>query len=229
MPECIIKALDIVKRYEMGSTALNALDKVSAEIDKGEFLAILGPSGSGKSTLMNIIGGLDKPEEGSICVRGKDLSELSDREMSLYRNKTVGFVFQSFNLDNNLTALENVMLPLMYAGVKRSLRREIAYEALNSVGLSDRVSHRPSELSGGQSQRVSIARAIVNRPEIILADEPTGNLDTHSGEMIIELLDKLNSEGYTVIMVTHNPNQAKNTNRIIEIQDGKIVRDENLM
>lgn len=226
MSNSFIKALAVTKYYEMGASKLCALDKITTTIDKGEFLAILGPSGSGKSTLMNLIGGLDLPEEGKIFVKGQDLSKLNDKEMSLYRNKTVGFVFQSFNLDNSLTAMENVILPLMYAGVPRSKREDIAYEALSCVGLSNRVKHRPSELSGGQRQRVSIARAIVNKPEIILADEPTGNLDTHSGEMVINLLQDLNKKGYTIIMVTHNPLQAELANRVIEICDGKIVRDE---
>ncbi len=226
MPNGFIKALAVTKFYEMGYSRLSALDRITTTINKGEFIAILGPSGSGKSTLMNLIGGLDLPEQGKIFVKGQDLSKLCDKEMSLYRNKTVGFVFQSFNLDNSLTAIENVMLPLMYAGVSRSKRADIAYEALSNVGLSDRVKHRPSELSGGQRQRVSIARAIVNQPEIILADEPTGNLDTQSGEMVLNLLQELNKKGYTIIMVTHNPLQANYANRVIEICDGKIVRDE---
>jgi putative ABC transport system ATP-binding protein len=226
MIDPFIQAIDVTKRYQMGNSTLCALDRVSTDIEKGEFLAVLGPSGSGKSTLMNLLGGLDVPENGNLYVKGKDLSKLSDNEMSSYRNKTVGFVFQSFNLDNSLTAIENVTLPLMYAGIRRSLRKEMAFEALKSVGLSDRINHRPSELSGGQRQRVSIARAIVNRPEIVLADEPTGNLDTHSGEMVMDLLKSLNSEGFTIVMVTHNPVQARLANRVIEIIDGKIVRDE---
>lgn len=221
----IIEIREVSKIYRQGADVLKALDGVSLCVLQGEFVSILGASGSGKSTLMNIIGGLDKPSRGQVLVEDRDLSRLNDSQMSRYRNKTVGFVFQNFNLDGSLTALENVMLPLMYADVRREQRRIQAALALERVGLSDRLSHLPSQLSGGQKQRVSMARAIVNHPKIILADEPTGNLDVKSGRMIILLLRELNSMGYTILMVTHNRQQANSTDRIIEISDGRIVRD----
>lgn len=221
----LIKANNITKCYKTGKDSLYALNDVSLNINEGDFIAILGPSGSGKSTLMNIIGGLDKPDTGTIEIDGQDLMCMKETAMSKYRNKVIGFVFQSFNLDGSLTALENVMLPLMYAKISRSKRREMAMEALKNVGLSDRMTHKPTELSGGQKQRVSVARAIVNNPRIILADEPTGNLDKASGEMVISMLKDLNKKGYTVLMVTHNGEQAKSANRIIEISDGMITSD----
>lgn len=221
----IINIEEISKIYRQGSDELKALDHVSLRVSEGEFISILGASGSGKSTLMNIIGGLDKPTSGKVVVEGCDLSRLGDSQMSRYRNKTVGFVFQSFNLDGSLTALENVMLPLVYANVRHEQRRKQAAVALERVGLFDRQKHLPGQLSGGQKQRVSMARAIVNHPKIILADEPTGNLDIKSGRMIIKLLRDLCCAGYTILMVTHNRQQANATDRIIEISDGRIVKD----
>ena len=221
----VIKATALSKKYIMGAHEFYALRNIDLEIKQGEFIAVLGPSGSGKSTLLNLLGGFDRQTDGVITVYGHDLRSLSDKKMSLYRNKTVGFVFQSFHLNPSLTALENVAVPLIYARIKRSLRPEIAQEALNEVSLTDRMHHRPSQLSGGQRQRVSIARAIVNRPQIILADEPTGNLDSASGRRIIELLHKLKDDGYTIIMVTHNSKQAVSADRLIELRDGRIVKD----
>jgi len=223
--QSIIEISGVSKLYRQGADVVRALDGVSLSVTPGEFVSILGESGSGKSTLMNIIGGLDKPSRGQVLVEGDDLSRMNDRQMSRYRNKTVGFVFQNFNLDGSLTALENVMLPLMYADVRREQRRKQAALALERVGLSDRMHHLPSQLSGGQKQRVSMARAIVNHPKIILADEPTGNLDVKSGRLVILLLRELNSMGYTILMVTHNRQQANTTDRIIEISDGRIIKD----
>jgi len=223
--QSIIEISGVSKLYRQGADVVRALDGVSLSVAPGEFVSILGESGSGKSTLMNIIGGLDKPSRGQVLVEGDDLSRMNDRQMSRYRNKTVGFVFQNFNLDGSLTALENVMLPLMYADVRREQRRKQAALALERVGLSDRMHHLPSQLSGGQKQRVSMARAIVNHPKIILADEPTGNLDVKSGRLVILLLRELNSMGYTILMVTHNRQQANTTDRIIEISDGRIIKD----
>ena len=216
---------DISKIYRMGENRLAALKSINLEFPKGEFVSILGQSGSGKSTLLNIIGGLDKPTEGRVSVAGFDISTLNDKQMSHFRNHTVGFVFQNFNLQSTLTALENVTLPLIYSGIRRSERLEIAKLALKRVGLENRMNHKPGELSGGQCQRVCIARAIVMKSDIILADEPTGNLDRNSGEMIMNLLEELNASGYTIIMVTHNPEQAQRTNRIVEMVDGAIVND----
>ena len=223
--QSIIEISGVSKLYRQGADVVRALDGVSLSVTPGEFVSILGESGSGKSTLMNIIGGLDKSSRGQVLVEGDDLSRMNDRQMSRYRNKTVGFVFQNFNLDGSLTALENVMLPLMYADVRREQRRKQAALALERVGLSDRMHHLPSQLSGGQKQRVSMARAIVNHPKIILADEPTGNLDVKSGRLVILLLRELNSMGYTILMVTHNRQQANTTDRIIEISDGRIIKD----
>lgn len=225
MTDVIIKAKNVTKCYKTGNNDLYALDDVSLDINSGDFIAILGPSGSGKSTLMNMIGGLDKPDCGDIEIDGYSLKKMNDNAMSKYRNGVIGFVFQSFNLDNSLTALENVMLPLLYARIQRKKRSEKAAYALERVGLADRMTHKPSELSGGQKQRVSVARAIVNNPRIILADEPTGNLDIASGAMVISLLKELNKSGYTIIMVTHNSEQAKAANRVIEICDGRITSD----
>ncbi|MDF2503574.1 ABC transporter ATP-binding protein [Clostridium sp.] len=179
-------------------------------------------SGSGKSTLMHLVGGLDTPTSGSICVDGKDISKLKDKQMSKYRNETIGFVFQAFNLENTQTALENVMMPLIFAGVNGKERKVKAKKALEMVGLADKIKHRPSEMSGGQRQRVSIARALVNEPQIIFADEPTGNLDSKNGELIMKLLNDLNQKGYTIIMVTHNMDEARNSKRIIKIKDGQV-------
>lgn len=210
----------------MGDTAVHALDDVTLTIDEGEFVAIVGPSGSGKSTLMNILGCLDTPTKGKYEFEGKDVSKLNDNELAAIRNLRIGFVFQNFNLLPKLTALENVELPLMYAGKNTAYRRNRAKEVLNAVGLGERLQHKPSELSGGQQQRVAIARALSADPPIILADEPTGNLDTRSGREIMEILKALNQNGKTIILITHDINIANQANRKVHIQDGKIVKDE---
>ncbi len=210
----------VSKVYKIGGERIFALRDAKVELQGGEFTAVLGPSGSGKSTFMHLCGGLDRPTSGRIEYRGENIGEYDDKRMSHYRNRAVGFVFQSFNLDPGLTALENTALPLLYAGIPRRDRERRAREALYRMGLADRCSHRPTELSGGQRQRVSIARAIVNRPDIILADEPTGNLDTASGGQVLELLRELARGGYAVVMVTHNPDQAARCDRVLEIVDG---------
>ncbi|MEG0771098.1 MAG: ABC transporter ATP-binding protein [Clostridia bacterium] len=217
---------NLYKKYKIDNSVFMALDNVSVKIEKGEFVSILGPSGSGKSTLMNIIGGLESNYCGEMLINGKKINLFSDVSLSKYRNKTIGFIFQNFNLDNSLTAIENVMQPLVYDNKPKKIRKTLAFEALCRVKLEERINNRPSELSGGQRQRVAIARAIVNKPQIILADEPTGNLDTKSGKLIMQLLSNLNKNGYTIIMVTHNPLQAALSKRTIEIIDGKITRDE---
>ncbi len=220
MSEWVIEARDIKKVYRMGSMEVHALRGVTFTIGKGEILSIMGPSGSGKSTLMNILGCLDRPSGGDYLLDGELVSKLNDDQLAIARNRKVGFVFQSFNLLPRASALANVELPLRYAGATRG-RVERARQALESVGLADRVRHKPTELSGGQQQRVAIARALVNDPAILMADEPTGNLDSKSGREIMELILKLNRErGTTVIIVTHDPNVAAQTNRIIRLQDG---------
>ncbi len=206
----MIEVKGVSKIYTMGKEQVTALDNVNLTIKDGEFVAIVGPSGSGKSTLMHLVGGLDTPTSGSIVVNGKDISKLKDKDMSKYRNQTIGFVFQSFNLENTQTALENVMMPLIFAGTGNRERKLKANRALEIVGLQDKIKHKPNEMSGGQRQRVSIARALVNEPSIIFADEPTGNLDSKNGELIMNLLSDLNEKGYTIIMVTHNMEEAKN-------------------
>lgn len=216
----------VFKIYKMGDTAVHALDDVTLTIDEGEFVAIVGPSGSGKSTLMNILGCLDTPTKGKYEFEGKDVFKLNDNELAAIRNLRIGFVFQNFNLLPKLTALENVELPLMYAGKNTAYRRNRAKEVLNAVGLGERLQHKPSELSGGQQQRVAIARALSADPPIILADEPTGNLDTRSGREIMEILKALNQNGKTIILITHDINIANQANRKVHIQDGKIVKDE---
>lgn len=218
----MIEVKNVSKTYKMGKEIVTALNNVNVRINDGEFVAIVGPSGSGKSTLMHLVGGLDTPTSGSIYVDGKDISKLKDKYMSIYRNETIGFVFQSFNLENTQTALENVMMPLIFAGVGGRERKEKAKNALEMVGLGDKIKHRPTEMSGGQRQRVSIARALVNEPKIIFADEPTGNLDSKNGELIMNLLTDLNKKGYTIIMVTHNMDEARNSKRIIKIKDGQV-------
>jgi putative ABC transport system ATP-binding protein len=216
----------VFKIYKMGDTAVHALDDVTLAIDEGEFVAIVGPSGSGKSTLMNILGCLDTPTSGKYEFEGKDVSKLNDNELAAIRNLRIGFVFQNFNLLPKLTALENVELPLMYAGKSTAYRRNRAKEMLEAVGLGERLHHKPKELSGGQQQRVAIARALSADPPIILADEPTGNLDTRSGREIMEILKALNQNGKTIILITHDINIANQANRKVHIQDGKIVKDE---
>jgi len=218
----IIELRNVTKTYKLGDEVLNALDNISLTINQGDFVAITGVSGSGKTTLANIIGGLDRPTDGSILVDDKELSHLNDRQLSDYRNHHIGFVFQSFNLQNTQTAVENVMLPLIFSRMKARARKSRAIECLQAVGLGDRLMHRPNQLSGGQRQRVAIARALAVKPSIILADEPTGNLDSQRGEEIIKLLKDLNKEGITLIIITHDQNIARQAGRIIQIQDGKV-------
>lgn len=220
----MIELKNIHKTYQMGSVLVKALRGVSLRISRGEFVAIMGPSGSGKSTLMHVIGLLDRPNSGEYFLEEKNMIELSDQELSMLRNRTMGFIFQQFHLLPRMSALENVELPLIYAG-KRHMK-EKARERMKLVGLEDRLSHKPSELSGGQQQRVAIARALVNDPSIILADEPTGNLDSKSRDEIIEILKRLNDEGRTVVIVTHENQIANSAKRIIHVYDGKITQDE---
>jgi putative ABC transport system ATP-binding protein len=218
----IIEIKSVTRTYKLGDEVLHALDNVSFSVKKGEFVAITGPSGSGKSTLANIIGGLDKPDNGSIVVDGNDLSHTRDNKLSDYRNQHIGFVFQSFNLQGTNTALENVMLPLVFSRMKSKERKERARQCLEAVGLGDRLKHKPGQLSGGQRQRVAIARALAGNPSIIIADEPTGNLDSARGEEIIKLLKELNKKGITLLIITHDMSIAREAGRIIEIHDGKL-------
>lgn len=221
----MIKINDLVKIYQNGSLHVKALNAVNFHVQKGEFVAIMGPSGSGKSTLMNIIGCLDKATDGTYILDDSNIHGLSDNQLADIRNGKIGFVFQSFNLLPKLTAVENVELPMLYAGASVRKRREVAEKALGRVGLETRGHHRPNELSGGQKQRVAIARALVNSPAILLADEPTGNLDTRSGEEIMNIFKDLNKEGVTVVMVTHEPEIAEHADRVIVVRDGDIVQD----
>lgn len=222
----LVEIRDICKIYNPGENEVRALDNVSVTIDEGEFVAIIGQSGSGKSTLMNMLGCLDVPTSGTYKLHGQDVADLSDDELSDIRNREIGFIFQGFNLIPNLTAKENVELPLIYRGVSRGKRSELAVKALEKVGLSHRMYHKPAEMSGGQQQRVAIARAIAQAPPVILADEPTGNLDSHSTTDIIGILKELYEEGRTVILITHDNEIAAQAKRVIKIKDGKIESDE---
>jgi putative ABC transport system ATP-binding protein len=221
----MIEVKDIVKRYVTGEIDFTALKGVSLKIENGEFTSIMGPSGSGKSTMMNILGCLDRMDSGAYILNGQNVSHLNDKELAHIRNKEIGFVFQAFNLLPRMTVLENVELPMAYAGISKKERREKALIALDKVGLSDRVKHRPNEISGGQKQRVAIARAIVNTPAVIMADEPTGNLDTKSSVEIMRIFQDLNNEGATIIMVTHEADIAQHTKRVVRFRDGEIVDD----
>ncbi len=222
----MIKLENITKIYRMGAENIHALSGIDLIIEEGEFVAIVGPSGSGKSTLLHIIGGLDSPTSGRVSVDGQDLSRASDGELSRYRNRSVGFVFQTFNLHPTYNALENVALPLIFTKMPRAKRIKLAREALEIVGLTERASHRPNQLSGGERQRVSIARALVVQPRLILADEPTGNLDSKTGDKIIELLVRLNRDkGLTLLLVTHNLDVANSAERTIFLRDGRIIEE----
>ena len=221
----LVEIKDVCKIYNPGENEVRALDHVSLTIDEQEFVAIIGHSGSGKSTLMNMLGCLDVPTSGEYWLHGQDVSALSDDELSDIRNREIGFIFQGFNLIPNLTALENVELPLIYRGVSKSVREELSVEALKKVGLEHRMEHKPSEMSGGQQQRVAIARAIAQAPPVILADEPTGNLDSNSTKEIMDILKGLHREGRTVILITHDNEIAAQAKRVIKIRDGKIESD----
>ncbi len=222
----LLELKKVTKVYHVGDQEISALAGVDLKIEEGEYLSIIGPSGSGKSTLMHIIGCLDRPSSGQVLLDGQDISRMSDRQLSRMRNQKIGFVFQSFNLLNKHSVLGNIALPLVYAGMKARERRKRALAAAEAVGLSDRIHNKPNQLSGGQCQRVAIARALVNEPLIIFADEPTGALDTHTGETIMQLFRDLNSRGHTIALVTHEPEIAEETPRRIHIRDGKIDWEE---
>ena len=224
----LIELQDIYKIYRAGDSEVRALDGVSLQIDSGEFVSIVGQSGSGKSTLMNLLGCLDTPTRGAYLLDGSDVSSMSDNKLSDIRNRRIGFIFQGFTLVSSLSAMENVELPLIYRKMDRGQRKKLVYQSLVRVGLKKRLNHRPSEMSGGQQQRVAIARAIAASPPIIFADEPTGNLDSKSGEDVIRILRELNREGRTVILITHDNSIAQKSDRVIHIHDGKIVLDERL-
>jgi putative ABC transport system ATP-binding protein len=221
----LLKLEDVCKTYHMGKVSVPVLKNINLEIKKGEYVSIMGPSGSGKSTMMNLIGALDRPTEGRVLLNENDISKLSDDRLATIRQKMVGFVFQQFNLIPRLTTLENVELPMWFAGLPKRQRMKRARDLLVQVGLGDRLTHKSTELSGGQMQRVAIARALANKPEIILADEPTGNLDSKSGEEIAKLLNNLDQEGKTIIIVTHDREMAKMARRTISLKDGEIVDD----
>jgi len=223
----MIQVKNVSKIYETGEVETKALDNVSFNINDGEFVAIMGPSGSGKSTLMHILGALDTPTSGTYILDGKKLENLNDDELAEIRNKKIGFIFQAFNLLPRTTALKNVMIPMMYAGVSKKERVEIAQKYLEMVGLSDRMQHTSNQLSGGQQQRVAIARALVLSPSIILADEPTGNIASTQAEEIMAIFQKLNKKGHTILMITHEPDIAEHAKRIIHLKDGKLVEDGN--
>ena len=225
MVKNIIRIQDVSRIYRMGENEIRALDKISFSVEQGEFLSIMGPSGSGKSTCMNMIGCLDRPTSGIVEINGKETAKMTEKELSALRNKTIGFVFQQYHLLPGLNIQENVMLPLRYQKIEKQKRIQKAKEALEKVGLKERFKHRPNELSGGQKQRVAIARAIVTEPDIILADEPTGALDSHTGKTIMNLFREINTAGTTVIIVTHDPRIGENTKRCVRILDGKIQSD----
>jgi putative ABC transport system ATP-binding protein len=218
----MISLQGIGKSYDLGVVKVSALESLSLDIQRGEYVAVMGPSGSGKSTLLNILGILERPTEGSYALEGYDITRLPDREQARIRNRHFGFVFQSFNLFAELSAMENVMLPMGYAGVRADERRRRAAELLNRLGLSDRLHHLPSMMSGGEQQRVAIARALANQPDLILADEPTGNLPSEKGEQILAILEELNRQGVTIVMVTHNDAQGRRAHRCIRLKDGRI-------
>jgi putative ABC transport system ATP-binding protein len=222
-----ITVSDLKKYYRLGDTTVRALDGVDLIVQRGEFLCLMGPSGSGKSTLMHLLGGLDAPTSGEIVVDGQTISDMDDNALAQYRQKQVGFMFQSFNLIASMTALENVEYPMIFAGTSPSERRVRARELLTLVGLGDRMDHKPTEMSGGQQQRVAIARSMVNRPRILLGDEPTGNLDSRTGEEILEIIRQINTQGQTVILVTHDARVSGHASRTIQMLDGRIVNDQN--
>ncbi len=222
----MIRISNLMKSYKLGGETVHALNNVSLNIDKGEFLAIIGPSGSGKSTLMNMVGCLDRPDSGEYYLDGKEIGRMNDNDLAMIRNQKIGFIFQNFNLLTKLTALENVELPLIYSGVSAKARREKAYESLTKVGLKDRAGHLPTQLSGGQQQRVAIARALVGNPSILLADEPTGALDSKTSLEILQLMKELNSAGNTIILITHDLSIAKQAKRMVRIQDGQLFENE---
>ena len=221
----IIKIRNIIRDFELGQEIVHVLKGIDLDIDKGEYVAVMGPSGSGKSTLMNLLGCLDTPTAGSYILNGKDVSQMSDDELADIRNKEIGFVFQTFNLLPRTTALDNVALPMVYAGASKRDRTERAQQVLTDVGLADRMDHRPSQLSGGQRQRVAVGRALVNKPSIILADEPTGNLDSKTGVEIMNLFEEIHKAGNTIIVVTHEEEIAEHADRIIRLRDGMIESD----
>jgi putative ABC transport system ATP-binding protein len=221
----IIELKDVQKVYDMGPVRVRALDGVTLDVERGDYVAVMGPSGSGKSTLMNLIGCLDTPTSGSYKLNGREVANLEDDELALIRNGEIGFVFQTFNLLPRTDAIQNVELPLIYAGMPRAERRERARKALQAVGLGDRMDHRPNEMSGGERQRVAIARALVNGPAILLADEPTGNLDSKTGAEIMEFIDRLQEQGNTILLVTHEEELAARAARVVRVRDGNVVSD----